>query len=76
MHLKLLIIPLLTGLLTACGTVNSDVRYACPPLTDYSPAFEKQVADEKVAAEKAHLGWPSFVNDYGRLRAECRATVK
>ena len=76
MRSRLLIIPLLTGLLTACGTVTSDVRYACPPLTDYSPAFEKQVADEKVAAEKVHLGWPSFVNDYHRLRDECRANIK
>lgn len=74
--LALPIILILVPSLTSCGTATSDTRYTCPPLTDYTPAKQAQVAQEKQEAEAGGKAWPGLINDYSRLRDECRALVK
>lgn len=64
----MILIPLLTGCETA---VSEGTVYTCPPLSEYDPKFEAQVATEMALAVNA--SWPRMVKDYGRLRAMCRS---
>ena len=68
--LSLIALPTLS-LMTACGTAPSKLE--CPALVPYTSAVQSAVLAEKRQAEQAGATWPLWIDDYGRLRAECRA---
>jgi hypothetical protein len=57
-------------LLGGCATEIS--RPACPALIRYPAATQSLVAAE-LAAAPAGAAWPAMIEDYGDLRARCRA---
>lgn len=62
-----------TILLTGCATGASSV--VCPPLRDYTPEQQQQVADEIEAAPDGAF-WPEMITDYGGVRAQVRAACE
>jgi hypothetical protein len=65
------------GLLTSCAAETfkpAALPVACQaiPLKTYSRAEQKQVATEMTEAA-ADARWPSYMTDYGKLRAAVRA---
>jgi hypothetical protein len=65
------------GLLTSCAAGNSSpvaLPRACDEiaLAVYPKAQQARVAREMDAAP-GHAQWPSFIRDYGKLRAAVRA---
>lgn len=62
-----------TLLLSACATVGSDpVPGTCPPVVDYPPAEQAQVAGEVAALPEGAL-LPAWLADYAVLRDQARA---
>ena len=55
--------------LSGCGAVTS--KLACPALVPYSAETERAAADEIERGTAPILA--RFADDYGKLRAECRA---
>lgn len=70
---KLTSLATVTTLLTGCATGASSV--VCPPLRDYTPEEQAQVADEIEAAPDEAF-WPEMLTDYGGLRAQVRAACE
>ncbi len=61
--------------MSGCGTVVSRTGLICPPIKQYSMTFQARVLAEKVSAEKVGASWVQMIDDYGALRAECRAVA-
>jgi len=59
------------GLVSGCATEGT--RPACPALVAYPAEMQRRVADEMDAAVKVGAAWPRLIEDYGDLRARCRA---
>lgn len=78
--LKFLRLPLLLTLpllMTACAPeVSNGVKFTCPPQKAYTKAQDAEVDVEKANATAVGLMWPSYIDDYGQLRAECRSIPK
>lgn len=58
------------ALLAGCATGGS--KAGCPALPVYSQADQSHVAAEMDIAPRG-ARWPRFIEDYGELRARCRA---
>lgn len=68
---KFLAVLGLTLGLVACATAAITVP-TCPPLADYTPAEQDQALSElQTLPSNAILR--RFMNDYGKLREQCRA---
>lgn len=66
-------------LLSACGTVSSDlaapppvVKTRCPPIVNYSSEKQKKFAEELQALPK-DSALAGVIVDYSKLRDSCRA---
>ena len=61
--------------LTACARVGSEGSHGvCPPVVEYSPAEQAQVAEE-IAALPEGTRIPDWLADYAVLRAQVRECV-
>ncbi|MCX5616351.1 hypothetical protein NQF87_05100 [Bombella sp. TMW 2.2559] len=65
-----LIAACIAGMLSGCS--SAQVRYACPPLVQYSHEEQAVLASE-LRAHPELIEVPVFLTDYGNERAECRA---
>lgn len=65
-------------LLAGCGTVRSEVSLTCPPLQEYTPTKQARAAEqyERLRAEGHSHELLDLVDDYGEVRARCRAIGK
>jgi hypothetical protein len=57
--------------LSGCGTASSSTA-VCPPVKEYSPHLQRQLADEVDALPPASI-IPGFLSDYAVLRRQVRA---
>ena len=71
---RLLILPVLAFTLMAAKCESPHA--ACPPLKNYAPIFQKNLAAEveSVMASKPHIA--AIVRDYGITRDQIRACMK
>lgn len=66
----------MAALLTGCGGVNTSVVYRCPGgIAAYSPERQQRAAEE-LAKLPGDSAVAEMIDDYGELRARCRAMVK
>ena len=70
--LPLVFVATVPLLLTACGSMVSDITSACPRPVQYSPAMQEQ-ADIELEGLPAGSALGVMISDYGRERAMLRA---
>jgi hypothetical protein len=72
-RLRLVGLVIVTSLLSACATVNSEkVVGVCPPVVEYSQAEQAQAADEIASLPRNAMiiGW---ISDYSVMREQVRS---
>ncbi len=66
---RLLPLALVTSLLTSCATGSSDPACVCPPIKEYTPDFQKKLANE-IAAMNEKDALVSILQDYALVRQQ------
>lgn len=71
---QLAVLAIATSSLTACATVDSAPRVvtACPPIVEYSRAFQAQAVDELDLLPKGSA-IAGMLSDYAVMREQARA---
>lgn len=70
----MLLAPALS-LLTACAGASFNPAAVCPPLRDYSRAFQTKLADE-IEAASTDAAFPVVLQDYSLLREQVKKTCQ
>lgn len=70
-----MLLVLALNLLTARAGESSDLGTVCPPVKDYNPQFQSQLADE-VEVAPATAVFPIAIQDYGVLREQLRKSCR
>lgn len=65
----------MAALASGCGTTRSEIVVRCPAMPVYSDAQMDQAAVEYEALDGAGV-LRRMIDDYGELRARCRAIAK
>lgn len=61
------LLVLVLTLLTACGTANSNPACVCPPIKEYSRAFQSKLASEISEASK-DAAFPEALREFSIVR--------